>query len=134
MVTERSDFLQEKCPSFYLFLHLTFFPIFHSKVSLRIKSSIDKGRYKVIVHYYQPSYGRYFGRIIVQSGRSTALSLQFKFCPNVGGCRALARDKITGFSRSLYVYDDVDMTISIPAPNELWIVSSLHMVLLTVIR
>ena len=102
---------------------LNYFSRLFFQVSLRIKSRIDNGRYKILVHYYQPSYGRYYGRIIVESGRSTALSLHFKFCPNVGGCRALARDKLSSFSRSLYLHDTFDITITIPAPNELWIVS-----------
>ena len=88
-----------------------------------VKSRIVQGRYKILVHYYQPSHGKYNGRIIVQSGRSTALYLRFKHCPNVGGCRALARDKITEMSRSLYIYNDVDITISISPNNEVWIVS-----------
>ena len=90
---------------------------------MRVKSKIIRGRYKILVHYYQPSNGKYNGRVIVESGRSTALYLKFKHCPNVGGCRALARDKITQMSRSLYIYDDVDLTISISPNNEVWIVS-----------
>ena len=76
-----------------------------------------------MVHYYQPSNSKYNGRIIVQSGRSTALYLKFKHCPNVGGCRALGRDRITNMSRSLYIYNNVDITISISPNNEIWIVS-----------
>ncbi|CAB4003565.1 Hypothetical predicted protein [Paramuricea clavata] len=90
-------------------------------VSLRVKSQTVQGRYKILVHYYQPSHGKYNGRIIVQSRRSTALYLRFKHCPNVGGCRALARDKITQMGRSLYIYNKADITISISPNNEVWI-------------
>ena len=92
-------------------------------MSLRIKSKIQVGRYNILVHYYQPSHGKYNGRIIVESGRSTALYLKIKHCPNVGGCRAIARDKLTDTSRSLYINGDVDITISITLDNEIWIVS-----------
>ncbi|XP_046857306.1 laminin subunit alpha-3-like isoform X2 [Xenia sp. Carnegie-2017] len=92
-------------------------------VSLRIRSTIAPGRYIVIVHYYQPSYGDYKGKIILESGRVTALYLKFQHCPNVGGCRALARDKTTDMPRSLYISANLDITIlNKDAPDrEVWI-------------
>lgn len=93
------------------------------QVSLRVRSRFVKGRYKIFVHYYQPSHGKYNGRIIVDSRRSTALYLKFKHCPNVGGCRALARDKFTEMGGSLYIYEDVVVSISISPESEVWIVS-----------
>ena len=93
------------------------------QVSLRLKGKLERGRYKILVNYYQPSNTKYTGRIIVESGRSTALSLSFKHCPNVGGCHALGRDKITGMARSLYFIGDADITISTLPKHKIWIVS-----------
>ena len=108
-----------------LFLN-TFLNLFQQKI-LYIRSTVPPGRYLLVVHYFQPHFLSYEGKVIVTSGIiATSAQVNFRYCPYVSGCRGLGMSQGSG-GRKKYFFigsqSEILFTVVIPEDKSIWIVS-----------
>jgi len=99
----------------------------HLKVgekSVHVSGTAPSGRYYVIVHFYQPNFPSFLGKVVV-SGQSAASTLiTFRYCPYVTGCRVIGTSQFReGMSESIYIgrQNNILVSIVIPGDKEVWI-------------
>lgn len=95
---------------------------------MHVSGTAPSGRYYVIVHFYQPNFPSFLGKVVV-SGQSAASTLiTFRYCPYVTGCRVIGTSQFReGMSESIYIgrQNNILVSIVIPGDKEVWIVSIL---------
>lgn len=94
------------------------------KKTVFIHGTARSGRYYVIVHFYQPNFLTFPGKVII-SGQNAATTLfTFHHCPHVSGCRAIGTSQYReGISESIYIgrQNNIILSITIPEDKGLWI-------------
>lgn len=94
-----------------------------------VSGTARSGRYYVIVHFYQPNYSSFLGKVVVSGQRSTSALLTFRYCPYVSGCRAIGTSQFReGMSESIYIgrQNNILTSLVIPGDKGVWIVSGLE--------
>lgn len=94
-----------------------------------VSGTARSGRYYVIVHFYQPNYSSFLGKVVVSGQRSTSALLTFRYCPYVSGCRAIGTSQFReGMSESIYIgrQNNILISLVIPGDKGVWIVSGLE--------
>ena len=92
---------------------------------VHVSGTARAGRYYVIVHFYQPNFLSFLGKVIV-SGQSTSALMNFRYCPYVSGCRTIGTSQHReGMSQSVYIgrQNSIIVSINIPEDKSIWIVS-----------
>ena len=80
----------------------------------------------MVVHYFQPNFLSYEGKVIVTSGHiATSAKVDFRYCPHVSGCRALGLTQYGGRKKYFFigVRSETLFTVVIPGEKSVWIVS-----------
>ena len=80
------------------------------------------GKYAVVVHYYQSKHQPFKARATVTANRAYQGYAEFKYCPNLSGCRvALKNNDAT----NLFDIERLTATLQmeIPGGSSVWIVS-----------
>lgn len=90
---------------------------------VHVSGTARAGRYYVIVHFYQPNFLSFLGKVIV-SGQSTSALMNFRYCPYVSGCRTIGTSQHReGMSQSVYIgrQNSIIVSINIPEDKSIWI-------------
>lgn len=99
----------------------------HLKVgekTLHINGRARTGRYYVIVHFYQPNFLSFLGKVVVSGQNAASTLLTFSYCPHVSGCRAIGTSQYReGMRESIYIgrQNDILVSIAIPEDKGVWI-------------
>ena len=97
--------------------------------TVHVSGTARSGRYYVIVHFYQPNYLSFLGKVVVSGQGAASVLLTFRYCPHVSGCRAIGTSQHReGMSESVYIGRQSNILISIVIPGDkgVWIVSGLE--------
>jgi len=99
----------------------------HLKVgekTVHVAGSAGTGRYYVIVHFYQPNFLSFLGKVVVSGQNAASTLLTFRYCPHVSGCRAVGTSQHReGMSESIYIgrQKNILVSIAIPEDKDVWI-------------
>nr|XP_058972202.1 laminin subunit alpha-like isoform X2 [Pocillopora verrucosa] len=99
----------------------------HLKVgekTLHINGRARTGRYYVIVHFYQPNFLSFLGKVVVSGQNAASTLLTFSYCPHVSGCRAIGTSQYReGMRESIYIgrQNEILVSIAIPEDKGVWI-------------
>ncbi|PFX27901.1 Laminin subunit alpha [Stylophora pistillata] len=99
----------------------------HLKVgekTVHINGKAPTGRYYVIVHFYQPNFLSFLGKVVISGQNAASTLLTFHYCPHVSGCRAIGTSQYReGMRESIYVgrQNDILVSIAIPEDKGVWI-------------
>jgi len=99
----------------------------HLKVgekTVHVSGSASTGRYYVIVHFYQPNFLSFLGKVVVSGQNAASTLLTFRYCPHVSGCRAVGTSQYReGMSESIYIGRQKNILVSIAIPEDkgVWI-------------
>jgi len=96
--------------------------------TVHVAGSAGTGRYYVIVHFYQPNFLSFLGKVVVSGQNAASTLLTFRYCPHVSGCRAVGTSQHReGMSESIYIGRQKNILVSIAIPEDkgVWIVSGL---------
>lgn len=114
----------------YTFCLITMFFIrLFFKKTVHVGGSAGTGRYYVIVHFYQPNFLSFLGKVVVSGQNAASTLLTFRYCPHVSGCRAIGTSQYReGMSESIYNgrRGNILVSIAIPEDKGVWIVSGLE--------
>ena len=97
--------------------------------TVHVSGSASTGRYYVIVHFYQPNFLSFLGKVVVSGQNAASTLLKFRYCPHVSGCRAVGTSQYReGMSESIYIGRQKNILVSIAIPEDkgVWIVSGLN--------
>ena len=100
-----------------------------SQKTLHVSGSARPGRYYVVVHFYQPNYLAFLGKVVVSGESAASTLLKFHYCPHVSGCRAVGTSQYReGMIDSVYVGRQTSVLVSIviPEDKDVWIVSDIN--------
>lgn len=100
--------------------------LFFFQKTVHVTGSADTGRYYVIVHFYQPNFLSFLGKVVVSGQNAASTLLTFRYCPHVSGCRAVGTSQHReGMSESIYIGRQKNILVSIAIPEDkgVWIVS-----------
>lgn len=121
-LTGHSTELDSFCLITMSFISLLFF----FQKTVHVTGSADTGRYYVIVHFYQPNFLSFLGKVVVSGQNAASTLLTFRYCPHVSGCRAVGTSQYReGMSESIYIGRQKNILVSIAIPEDkgVWIVS-----------
>lgn len=100
--------------------------LFFFQKTVHVTGSAGTGRYYVIVHFYQPNFLSFLGKVVVSGQNAASTLLTFRYCPHVSGCRAVGTSQHReGMSESIYIGRQKNILVSIAIPEDkgVWIVS-----------
>lgn len=100
--------------------------LFFFQKTVHVTGSAGTGRYYVIVHFYQPNFLSFLGKVVVSGQNAASTLLTFRYCPHVSGCRAVGTSQYReGMSESIYIGRQKNILVSIAIPEDkgVWIVS-----------
>ncbi|KAL9980332.1 hypothetical protein ACROYT_G008904 [Oculina patagonica] len=99
----------------------------HLKVgekTVHFSGTAATGRYYVIVHFYQPNFLSFLGKVVISGQNAASTLLRFRYCPHVSGCRAIGTSQYReGMSESIYIgrQNNILVSIAIPEDKGVWI-------------
>lgn len=102
---------------------------FVSQKTVHFSGTAASGRYYVIVHFYQPNFLSFLGKVVISGQNAASTLLTFRYCPHVSGCRATGTSQYReGVSESIYIgrQNNILVSLAIPEDKGVWIVSSLE--------
>ena len=121
-LTGHSTEMDSFCLITMSFIRLLFF----FQKTVHVSGSAGTGRYYVIVHFYQPNFLSFLGKVVVSGQNAASTLLTFRYCPHVSGCRAVGTSQYReGMSESIYIGRQKNILVSIAIPEDkgVWIVS-----------
>lgn len=80
------------------------------------------GKYAIVIHYYQSKHASFSAPVTVTANRIYRGAAEFKYCPDLSGCRVALRN-----NDGTYLFDinrlDVTLQMDVPSGSSAWIVS-----------
>ena len=97
--------------------------------TVHVSGTARSGRYYVIVHFYQPNFLTFVGKVVISGQNAASTLMTFRHCPHVSGCRTVGMSQYReGMSESIYIgrQNNILVSITIPEDKGVWIVSTLE--------
>ena len=92
---------------------------FFFQKTVQVTGSAGTGRYYVIVHFYQPNFLSFLGKVVVSGQKVASTLLTFRYRPHVSGCRAVGTSQYReGMSESIYIGRQKNILVSIAIPED----------------